>query len=138
MAAARRRSHDLYATRGPGGASTIKETIFENRFMHAPELSRLGANISIDGKTATVKGVDTLKGAPVMATDLRASMSLVMAGLAVRGNYRAVFADAQRPQKTLRKMIRRMNKCMRLTKVKDTEIRCDFISAAAFIYGRSG
>ena len=63
----------------------ITETIFENRFMHAPELSRMGANISVDGQTATVRGVKRLKGAPVMATDLRASMSLVIAGLAAEG-----------------------------------------------------
>lgn len=67
------------------GASTIKETIFENRFMHAPELARMGAKISVDGQTATVRGVPRLKGAPVMATDLRASMSLVIAGLAAEG-----------------------------------------------------
>lgn len=67
------------------GVSTIKETIFENRFMHAPELARMGARISVDGQTATVRGVDRLKGAPVMATDLRASMSLVVAGLAAEG-----------------------------------------------------
>ena len=67
------------------GVSTIKETIFENRFMHAPELSRMGAKISVDGQTATVRGVERLKGAPVMATDLRASMSLVIAGLAAEG-----------------------------------------------------
>ncbi len=67
------------------GVSTIKETIFENRFMHAPELGRMGAKISVDGQTATVRGVGRLKGAPVMATDLRASMSLVIAGLAAEG-----------------------------------------------------
>jgi len=67
------------------GASTIKETIFENRFMHAPELSRMGAAISVDGQTATVRGVSRLKGAPVMATDLRASMSLVIAALGAEG-----------------------------------------------------
>ncbi len=67
------------------GVSTIKETIFENRFMHAPELGRMGAKISVDGQTATVRGVERLKGAPVMATDLRASMSLVIAGLAAEG-----------------------------------------------------
>ena len=67
------------------GASTIKETIFENRFMHAPELARMGAKISVDGQTATVRGASRLKGAPVMATDLRASMSLVIAGLAAEG-----------------------------------------------------
>ncbi|MGF1544759.1 MAG: UDP-N-acetylglucosamine 1-carboxyvinyltransferase [Parvularculaceae bacterium] len=67
------------------GTSTIKETIFENRFMHAPELARMGANISVDGQTATVRGAPRLKGAPVMATDLRASMSLVLAGLGAEG-----------------------------------------------------
>ncbi|HXI87492.1 MAG TPA: UDP-N-acetylglucosamine 1-carboxyvinyltransferase [Parvularculaceae bacterium] len=67
------------------GASQIKETIFENRFMHAPELARMGASISVDGQTATVRGVKRLKGAPVMATDLRASMSLVLAGLGAEG-----------------------------------------------------
>lgn len=67
------------------GVSTIKETIFENRFMHAPELARMGAKISVDGQTATVRGVERLKGAPVMATDLRASMSLVIAALAAEG-----------------------------------------------------
>ena len=67
------------------GESTIKETIFENRFMHVPELSRLGADIAVDGQAARVTGVEQLKGAPVMATDLRASVSLVLAGLAAEG-----------------------------------------------------
>ncbi|MEL6361796.1 MAG: UDP-N-acetylglucosamine 1-carboxyvinyltransferase [Pseudomonadota bacterium] len=67
------------------GTSSIKETIFENRFMHAPELARMGAQISVDGKVATVRGMPKLKGAPVMATDLRASMSLVLAGLGAEG-----------------------------------------------------
>ncbi|MEM5517829.1 UDP-N-acetylglucosamine 1-carboxyvinyltransferase [Henriciella sp. AS95] len=67
------------------GTSIIRENIFENRFMHAPELSRLGANISVRGHEAIVKGVDALKGAPVMATDLRASVSLVIAALAAQG-----------------------------------------------------
>jgi UDP-N-acetylglucosamine 1-carboxyvinyltransferase len=67
------------------GESVIKETIFENRFMHAPELGRLGADISVHGGEARVKGVDRLDGAQVMATDLRASVSLVIAGLAARG-----------------------------------------------------
>ena len=67
------------------GVSRIKETIFENRFMHVAELARFGADIKIDGQTATVTGVPTLKGAQVMATDLRASVSLVIAGLAARG-----------------------------------------------------
>lgn len=63
------------------GASVIDETIFENRFMHVPELTRMGADITVRGSTATVRGVDQLLGAPVMATDLRASMSLILAGL---------------------------------------------------------
>ncbi len=67
------------------GSSKITETIFENRFMHVQELARLGARISLDGQVATVEGVDRLEGAPVMATDLRASVSLVIAGLAAEG-----------------------------------------------------
>jgi UDP-N-acetylglucosamine 1-carboxyvinyltransferase len=67
------------------GTSRITETIFENRFMHVQELARLGAHIHLDGQTATIEGVDTLKGAPVMATDLRASVSLVIAALAAQG-----------------------------------------------------
>ncbi|NQY34016.1 MAG: UDP-N-acetylglucosamine 1-carboxyvinyltransferase [Alteromonadaceae bacterium] len=63
------------------GTATVTETIFENRFMHVPELQRMGANISLEGHTAIVKGVETLTGAQVMATDLRASASLVIAGL---------------------------------------------------------
>ena len=68
-----------------GGKSRIKETIFENRFMHAPELARLGAQIAVQGNEAVVTGVERLIGAPVMATDLRASVSLVVAGLAADG-----------------------------------------------------
>ncbi|XBQ15434.1 MAG: UDP-N-acetylglucosamine 1-carboxyvinyltransferase [Oceanicaulis sp.] len=67
------------------GASVIRETIFENRFMHAPELARLSANIQVRGNEAIVRGPAKLKGAPVMATDLRASVSLVIAGLAAEG-----------------------------------------------------
>ncbi|MBV8792716.1 MAG: UDP-N-acetylglucosamine 1-carboxyvinyltransferase, partial [Pseudolabrys sp.] len=67
------------------GTSHITETIFENRFMHVQELARLGARISLDGQVATIEGVDKLKGAPVMATDLRASVSLVIAALAAEG-----------------------------------------------------
>jgi UDP-N-acetylglucosamine 1-carboxyvinyltransferase len=67
------------------GTSRITETIFENRFMHVQELVRLGAHIHLDGETATIEGVERLKGAPVMATDLRASVSLVIAGLAAEG-----------------------------------------------------
>ena len=67
------------------GTSRITETIFENRFMHVQELVRFGARIQLDGETATIEGVDKLKGAPVMATDLRASVSLVIAALAAEG-----------------------------------------------------
>jgi len=67
------------------GASMITETIFENRFMHVPELARMGADITVSGSSAMIRGVESLKGAPVMATDLRASVSLVLAGLAATG-----------------------------------------------------
>lgn len=67
------------------GTSVVSENIFENRFMHVQELVRMGANISIEGKSAIIKGVERLNGAPVMATDLRASACLVLAGLAAKG-----------------------------------------------------
>ncbi|MCB0219098.1 MAG: UDP-N-acetylglucosamine 1-carboxyvinyltransferase [Chrysiogenetes bacterium] len=67
------------------GSSVFSETVFENRYMHAQELQRLGANISVEGRTAVVKGVKKLSGAPVMATDLRASACLVLAGLVAEG-----------------------------------------------------
>ena len=67
------------------GASLFTETIFENRYMHVPELARMGCDIEVRGRSAVVRGVDHLVGAPVMATDLRASMSLIIAGLAARG-----------------------------------------------------
>ena len=67
------------------GSSTITETIFENRFMHVPELSRMGANLKLEGNTVVCKGVKSLSGANLMATDLRASASLVLAGLAAQG-----------------------------------------------------
>ena len=67
------------------GAAMVTETIFENRFMHVPELNRMGARINVHGASAIVRGVPTLSGAPVMATDLRASVSLVLAGLAAQG-----------------------------------------------------
>jgi UDP-N-acetylglucosamine 1-carboxyvinyltransferase len=67
------------------GASVLTETIFENRYMHVPELARMGADIQVRGRTAVVRGVDHLVGAPVMATDLRASMSLIIAGLVADG-----------------------------------------------------
>ncbi len=68
------------------GTSTITETVFENRFMHVQELQRMGANMRVEGNTVLIKGVEKLKAAPVMATDLRASASLVLAGLAAKGD----------------------------------------------------
>ena len=67
------------------GAGMVTETIFENRFMHVPELLRMGADITVHGSSALVRGVKKLKGADVMATDLRASVSLVLAGLVAEG-----------------------------------------------------
>jgi len=67
------------------GAAMVTETIFENRFMHVPELNRMGARINVHGASAIVRGVSALSGAPVMATDLRASVSLILAGLAAKG-----------------------------------------------------
>ncbi|MGH7102577.1 MAG: UDP-N-acetylglucosamine 1-carboxyvinyltransferase, partial [Acetobacteraceae bacterium] len=67
------------------GAAMITETIFENRFMHVPELNRMGARINVHGASAIVRGVPQLSGAQVMASDLRASVSLVLAGLGARG-----------------------------------------------------
>lgn len=67
------------------GASVLTETIFENRYMHVPELARMGADITVRGRSAMIRGVARLTGAPVMATDLRASMSLIIAGLAAEG-----------------------------------------------------
>ena len=67
------------------GASKVTETIFENRFMHVPELNRMGAQISTEGNTAMMQGVEHLSGATVMGTDLRASASLVIAGLVASG-----------------------------------------------------
>ena len=67
------------------GNSTITETVFENRFMHVQEIARMGGNITLKGNTAFIEGIKSLKGAPVMATDLRASASLVLAGLVAKG-----------------------------------------------------
>ena len=67
------------------GAGMVTETIFENRFMHVPELNRMDANITIQGNSAIIRGVDTLRGAEVMATDLRASVALILAGLVAEG-----------------------------------------------------
>jgi UDP-N-acetylglucosamine 1-carboxyvinyltransferase len=68
------------------GSSVVTETVFENRFMHVPELVRMGADIEVAGRAAHVRGVATLSGAPVMATDLRASAGLILAGLAAEGD----------------------------------------------------
>jgi UDP-N-acetylglucosamine 1-carboxyvinyltransferase len=68
------------------GVSVITENIFENRFMHAQELDRMGADIRLEGNRAVVRGVEGLSAAPVMATDLRASVSLILAGLAAKGD----------------------------------------------------
>jgi UDP-N-acetylglucosamine 1-carboxyvinyltransferase len=67
------------------GNSTVTETVFENRFMHVQEIARMGGNILLKGNTAVIEGIKKLKGAPVMATDLRASASLVLAGLVAEG-----------------------------------------------------
>ena len=67
------------------GSSTITDTVYHDRFSHIPELSRLGANIQVNHNTAFVRGVDSLVGAPVMSTDIRASASLIIAGLAASG-----------------------------------------------------
>ena len=75
----------MVAMAGAEGTATITENIFENRYMHVPELRRMGADVSVHGATAVVRGVARLTGAPVMATDLRASVSLVLAGLAAAG-----------------------------------------------------
>jgi UDP-N-acetylglucosamine 1-carboxyvinyltransferase len=68
------------------GTGVVTETVFENRFMHAQELQRLGANIQLEGNTAVVQGVEQMSGAPIMATDLRASACLVLAGLVAKGD----------------------------------------------------
>ena len=68
------------------GTGTITETVFENRFMHVQEMQRMGANIRVEGNTAIITGVEKLIGAPVMATDLRASASLILAGLVAKGD----------------------------------------------------
>jgi UDP-N-acetylglucosamine 1-carboxyvinyltransferase len=68
------------------GTGVVTETVFENRFMHAHELQRLGANIQLEGNTAIVQGVPEMSGAPIMATDLRASACLVLAGLVAKGD----------------------------------------------------
>jgi len=68
------------------GHATVTETVFENRFMHVQEIARMGGDITLKGNTAVIEGIENLKGAPVMATDLRASASLVLAGLVAEGS----------------------------------------------------
>ena len=79
------RSLQASVTSVAAGASVIEDTIYLDRFSHVPELGRMGANLELKGNVAVVKGVERLQGAPVMATDLRASVSLVLAGLAAKG-----------------------------------------------------
>ena len=91
------------------GTSVLEEKIFENRFMHAPELIRMGANIEVHGGTATVKGVAALKGAPVMATDLRASVSLILAGLAAKGE--TVVSRVYHLDRGYEQLVRKLGTC---------------------------
>ncbi len=91
------------------GTSVLEETIFENRFMHAPELIRMGANIDVHGGTATVTGVNRLKGAPVMATDLRASVSLILAGLAASGE--TIVSRVYHLDRGYERLVRKLSSC---------------------------
>ncbi|MBE9476562.1 MAG: UDP-N-acetylglucosamine 1-carboxyvinyltransferase [Proteobacteria bacterium] len=91
------------------GTSVLEETIFENRFMHAPELIRMGADIEVHGGTATVKGVKKLKGAPVMATDLRASVSLILAGLAAEGE--TIVSRVYHLDRGYEQLVRKLSAC---------------------------
>lgn len=91
------------------GTSVLEETIFENRFMHAPELIRMGASIEVHGGTATVTGVDKLKAAPVMATDLRASVSLILAGLAAEGE--TVVSRVYHLDRGYEQLVRKLSAC---------------------------
>lgn len=91
------------------GTSVLEETIFENRFMHAPELIRMGAKIDVHGGTATVTGVDKLKGAPVMATDLRASVSLILAGLAASGE--TIISRVYHLDRGYERLVRKLSSC---------------------------
>ena len=94
---------------GVNGASMITETIFENRFMHVPELNRMGADINVHNSTALVRGVSQLKGAPVMATDLRASVSLVLAALAAEGETR--ISRIYHLDRGYENLVGKLNKC---------------------------
>ncbi len=91
------------------GSSVLEETIFENRFMHAPELLRMGAQIDVQGGTATVSGVTELKGARVMATDLRASVSLILAGLAASGE--TTVARVYHLDRGYEQLVRKLSAC---------------------------
>ncbi len=91
------------------GTSVLEETIFENRFMHAPELIRMGASIDVHGGTATVTGMDKLKGAPVMATDLRASVSLILAGLAAEGE--TIVSRVYHLDRGYEQLVRKLSAC---------------------------
>ncbi len=91
------------------GTSVLEEKIFENRFMHAPELLRMGADIEVHGGHATVNGVATLKGAPVMATDLRASVSLILAGLAASGE--TVVSRVYHLDRGYEQLVRKLSAC---------------------------
>ncbi len=91
------------------GTSVLEEKIFENRFMHAPELIRMGADIEVHGGHATVNGVATLKGAPVMATDLRASVSLILAGLAAEGE--TVVSRVYHLDRGYEQLVRKLSAC---------------------------
>ncbi len=91
------------------GTSVLEERIFENRFMHAPELIRMGADIEVHGGTATVNGVAGLKGAPVMATDLRASVSLILAGLAAEGE--TVVSRVYHLDRGYEQLVRKLKAC---------------------------
>jgi len=91
------------------GTSVLEETVFENRFMHAPELIRMGASIDVHGGTATVTGVDKLKGAPVMATDLRASVSLILAGLAAEGE--TIVSRVYHLDRGYEQLVRKLSAC---------------------------
>ncbi len=91
------------------GTSVLEEKIFENRFMHAPELIRMGADIEVHGGHATVNGVAALKGAPVMATDLRASVSLILAGLAAEGE--TVVSRVYHLDRGYEQLVRKLSAC---------------------------
>ncbi len=91
------------------GRSVLEEKIFENRFMHAPELIRMGADIEVHGGHATVNGVSALKGAPVMATDLRASVSLILAGLAAEGE--TVVSRVYHLDRGYEQLVRKLSAC---------------------------